>query len=888
MEVNHKKGNVDDGVEFYDSIFNNNHTPMLVIDGATGKIRDGNAAASNFYGYSRETLRNMNIGEINTLDKEKLFLQMNMAQNHHQKYFEFKHKLATGEIRAVEVYSGPVTINGEELLISIIHDIQYKKDMEKKLLIQETYFKSLYENSPEAVAVLDNHFNVVDVNRRFEEMFQYELKEIEGHNITEVLCTDDMLSESAYFKECIGKGNFIRKEIRRRRKDGSLLEISFLGYPIINGGGQIGVYGVYADITHIKETQRKQDKKLQIYTGILRSTMDSFPSMLAVYKPDFSIAFLNKAGQKFFEVENQQMEDLFWSNLLKNKLPEVPYYGLKVLETKSEVSLEKWIPNLGKCFEWYCSPICDEEGSVIFVVEHVRDVTENKLREEALREAKEKAETASRFKTQFVANVTHEIRTPMNGIVGIIDLMSDTILTLEQKEYFSMLRYSVECLSVIINDVLDIAKIEAGKQVLVSGEFNLRKLLLDAKRYFRIQAERKGIQLVFEVDNNLPNNIYGDSAKLNQVLFNLIANAIKFTDEGGVYVSVASEEMKANKAAVRFMVKDTGIGIPENQTKYLFEGFYQLYSPSAKKYIGTGLGLSISKELVELMGGTIQVDSLLGEGSTFTFNLPFDLKKESVYEQEACSMMRDHTKDVFDNLRILIAEDESINQYILKSFLEKKRCKVTIVSEGVEAMRILRENSFDLIMLDVYMPGKNGLELAKEIRELEKNSGKYTPIIIITAALNKEADERQLPESVDGWLAKPFGRNQLYEAIESIMADTVEAQEFNLQEIIESLDGSYELLEEVAKEFISEKYQQEFIGKVELLIYEKDYEKLKQQIHKFKGSISHFHIASFDELFVRFKECIQHQEYDNLMELLGGLKHEYNRFKRFLQEKLKS
>ncbi len=874
--------------DFYDSIFNNNHTPMLVIDAATGEIRDGNAAACDFYGYSRETLRSMDIGQINILDREKLFLQMNMAQTQNKKYFEFKHRLASGEIRAVEVYSGPVMIDGEELLISIIHDIQYKKDMEKKLLIQETYFTSLYEHSPEAVAVLDSKFNVIDVNHKFEEIFQYTRNEIVGCDITQIICTEDMISESQYFKEFIKSGNFVREEIQRKRKDGQIRDISFLGYPIVYEDEKIGVYGVYADITDIKEEQREHNKKLQMYIDILKSTMDCFPSLLAVYKTDFSVAFLNKAGQKFFDVENQNIEELLWIDLLRKKLPEEPYYGLEVLETKNEINLEKWVPSLGKYFDWYCTPIFDEEGEVIFIVERLRDVTENKLKEEALREAKEKAETASRFKTQFVANVTHEIRTPMNGIVGIIDLMSDTLLTLEQKEYFSMLRYSAERLSVIINDVLDIAKIEAGKQTLTKEEFSLRKLMQDTKRYFKIQAERKGIQMTFDMDAKLPNQLYGDAAKVNQVLFNLIANAIKFTEEGGISVGVICEEIKANKATVRFEVKDTGIGIPEDQIKYLFEGFYQLYSPTARKYIGTGLGLAISKDLVELMGGTVHVSSIFGVGSTFSFRLLFDLKKELEHEGRTAAEARIDTRDVFDNLRILVAEDESINQYILKSFLEKKRCKVTIVSEGLAAMEILRKQDFDLILLDIYMPGKNGLELVKEIREQEKSSGKHTPIIIVTAALSKEEHESHISDGVDGWLAKPFGRAQLYTTIEDVLKGPLEARDFDFKEIMESLDGSYELLTEIAQEFTSEKYKQEFIGKVELLIYEKDYEKLKQHIHKFKGSISHFHIASFDELFVRFKQCIQKQEYDQLVELLADLKQEYNRFKRFLQSKLKN
>jgi PAS domain S-box-containing protein len=234
------------------SIFYNSHTPMLVIDSESGIIRDGNLAASNYYGYTLEELKKLNISDINILSKQEILELMSNADKAGTMHFDFKHRLSDGRIREVEVYSEPIVVNEEVLLLSIIHDTQDKKEMEQKILVQESYFKSLYENSPEAIAILDCEFNVVNINKSFERIFQYSIDDIKYRNITEILCNENMYNESAYFKDSINRGEFVREELQRKRKDGKLIDISFLGYPIISGGEQIGVYGVYTDNTRNK------------------------------------------------------------------------------------------------------------------------------------------------------------------------------------------------------------------------------------------------------------------------------------------------------------------------------------------------------------------------------------------------------------------------------------------------------------------------------------------------------------------------------------------------------------------------------------------------------------------------------------------------------------
>jgi diguanylate cyclase (GGDEF)-like protein/PAS domain S-box-containing protein len=241
----------------YGSIFNNSHTPMLIIDSEDGEIKDGNLAACNYYGYDIKELLQLNISDINTLNQQELFKEMGEAKKENRKYFRFKHRLSCGEIREVEVYSGPLSSNYNSLLFSIIHDVQDKKEMEDKIKMQESYFRGLYENSPEAIVVLDNEFRIISINKSFEKIFQYSADEIKQQNITKVLCEEKLYDESSYFKDSITRGEFVREETLRRRKDGKLIDVSFLGYPIMSNGEQIGVYGVYSDLSNVKEKENR-------------------------------------------------------------------------------------------------------------------------------------------------------------------------------------------------------------------------------------------------------------------------------------------------------------------------------------------------------------------------------------------------------------------------------------------------------------------------------------------------------------------------------------------------------------------------------------------------------------------------------------------------------
>jgi len=362
----------------YDNIFNNGHTPMLIINSETGEIRDGNRAACAYYGYTLDKLLTLKITDINTLNSQEVFEEMKRAEKEDRKFFRFKHKLGNEEIKEVEVYSGPMTEAGEPLLFSIIHDVEDKLEMERQIKLQQSYFESLYENSPEAIAMLDNDFRVLSVNRSFEKIFQYTLDEIRHRDITEVLCEEKFYDESTYLRESIDRGEFVRKETLRKRKDGKLVEISFLGYPIISNGKQVGVYGVYSDLTRVKAEKREQENRIQMYLNILRNTINSIPDIIGVFRPDFTVAFINEAGCRYFDVAAEKAEGMDWNEIVRRRFHDNDHYAAKSIETKEPYSVESWFPETDQCFDWYCDPVFHSEGHLLLIVERITDITEKK------------------------------------------------------------------------------------------------------------------------------------------------------------------------------------------------------------------------------------------------------------------------------------------------------------------------------------------------------------------------------------------------------------------------------------------------------------------------------------------------------------------------------
>ncbi|WP_339288876.1 PAS domain S-box protein [Paenibacillus sp. FSL E2-0201] len=515
------------------------------------------------------------------------------------------------------------------------HAVEERKQFEFKLQENEQRYKSLFEYNPSAVYSMNLQGDYLTANANLEKLTGYSLEELIGMYFGPVVHEKDM-EKTLYHFNLAAKGYPQSYDLTLIHKEGHFIEINTTNIPIIVDDQVVGVYGISRDITERIRYTEQIEKLSNEYTLILNAVSEGIFGLDMEEK----VTFINPAGLHMLGYEHDEiMGHTYLDHIQQTALDGIHYRPeesplIKAIRSgRSYQSKDAvlWRKD-GTSFlaEYQVTPLFDK-GESKGVVVVFRDITDEK---EIIR-AKESAEKADQAKSEFLAIMSHEIRTPMNGIVGMIDLLAETELDEEQREYTNIIKESSSSLLYILNEILDYSKIEAGKMMIVHEPVHLREVLDSVTDLFMAKALEKNLELSYSMAPGVPTFIMGDAGRLRQVLVNLVSNAIKFTDRGNVCIYVERNlSVVSKKSTLKFNVRDTGIGIPLEKQHQLFQSFYQLHSSFNRKYAGTGLGLAICKKLVELMGGAIAVESSEGEGSNFYFTLQINPESGDESDEE--------------------------------------------------------------------------------------------------------------------------------------------------------------------------------------------------------------------------------------------------------------
>ncbi|WP_299823881.1 PAS domain S-box protein [uncultured Pontibacter sp.] len=549
-----------------------------------------------------------------------------------------------------------------------------------------------------------------------------------------------------------------------------------------------------------------------------------------------------------------------------------------------------------------CRMSYDAEGNPIAMEGVARDVSELKRTQVELLSAKEEAENLLKVKTQFLANMSHELRTPMNGIIGMIDLLSQINIDPEQGEYIDTLRKSSDALLAILNDILDLSKIQAGKLVVSESSVDLHETISKIHSLFANRAQQKDLTFTYYISEKTPRYVKTDETRLLQILSNLTSNAIKFTNSGDVSITVESEWLDADKYKLQVRVKDSGIGITPDNQALLFTDFTQLDNSSTKTFGGTGLGLAISKELTHLLGGDIGVESIPGDGSVFWFYIMVRKANENEISEHIKNLkLQDIEYKVLDYApTVLLVDDNQINQKVAQKQLERLGCKIDIASDGFEAIDCATANTYDIIFMDIQMPEMDGVTATRHIKE--KLGSKCPPIVAMTAYSMKDDAEKFMAQGMDDYISKPVKGSDLYTTLikwkqhhdapgTTVGAATAEIAESSATEapiidhdVVEQLMqiGGADFTKQLYTEF--EQEAAELLEEAKKELQSQQYKSILSTLHQLKGTGFTLGINLLAELAKQLEHEIKNDKFDTVDDMFAQLLEQYENYRKSYKE----
>ncbi len=772
-----------------------------------------------------------------------------------------------------------------------------RKQKEHKIFEQSARLKAIFESSSHLIWSVDKEFGFTSFNQNYFKTNKdfYNLDTIEKNQKgrkSKFLTQDESFWKAKYQDVFDGQFLHFESSLVNKYNNQEIWKEIFLN-PIYEENGKIQeVFGIAHDITENKLA----DLALKENEEKFRNIFESFQDIYFRCDKKGTIIMVSPSVKELLGFD----EKFVVGNNIVTFYPEFAQSKSLIHQLVREKSLRNVEASVksksGKTLEFLCNIRVFHQGRKYAYMEGVaRDITKLKEATIELQNAKEIAEKSLKVKENFLANMSHEIRTPMNGVIGTIDLLTNTILDEDQHRHVQTIKKSSETLLTILNDILDLSKIDAGKLELRRQPVRIKNTLEKLYALFTQQAQAKEINLYYHLDSNLPDKILLDETRLLQVLSNLTSNAIKFTDGGGsINISLRTIVKSGRKIIVKVVVSDSGIGISQENIKKLFTSFSQVEDSSTKSFGGTGLGLSISKELCKLMGGDIGVYSALGLGSSFWFTFEGEETQEEVIDDDELLQKDIRISNYFNEHEplILLVDDNMVNRQVAGEILKKSGCKVDLAVNGQDAINKAQKKRYDVIFMDIQMPDMDGVTATKKIKALGIKD--LAPIVAMTAYSMKEDKERFIKSGLDDYISKPIKAKELLNKIRTLLhikkddtpleIATVESNNTVINhDIVEQLKkyGGEEMVISVFTDFENETTEQ--IDSCFVSLEDGNYENILINLHTLKGNAGTLGIDKVSQLTVEIESKLKLQKkiYVGLAEELIELKLRFEEFKKY-------
>ena len=735
-------------------------------------------------------------------------------------------------------------------------------NFQKKLAQKQAYTRSLIEASRDPMVTLNTSGKIMDMNQAMLMVTDKKREQLINSNFY-LNFTDQAKAKKVYQK--VFENGFVTN-YPLTIKDGKLTDVLFNGSVFKDEKGKvIGAVIVARDVSE----QKKLERNLIEYKHLFNENLDF--ACIASSDGFFEVvnkSFENVLGYTELELLNTSFLDFLHPDdlkITKNELRNLKNgnrtlnFINRYLKKDGNYLLLDWKANFNK------------DTNKIYAI--ARDITDQKILEQELIEAKVFAELATtiaeesrnsaqeavKAKQQFLSNMSHEIRTPMNAIIGFTTVVLKTQLTAKQKEYLMAIKMSGDALIVLINDILDLAKVDSGKMTFEKSPFKLSSSIASILHLFETKIQEKNLKLIINYDDKIPEILIGDQTRLHQIILNLVSNAVKFTNQGIITTNINLISQNDKKATIKFEVQDTGIGIKSAKIGTIFENFQQAANTTSRLYGGTGLGLAIVKQLVEAQGGKIDIKSQFNKGSTFSFELDFEKTTIEIVHEPEIQMLGSCKK----NIKILVVEDIELNQLLMKTLLDDFGYECDITANGKLAIEKLKTHSYDIILMDLQMPEMNGFEATEYIRKKMKLS---IPIIALTADVTTVDLEKCKAIGMDDYIAKPIDERLLYSKLLAFSKKPIAVIEHikgqnHLKDTVKYIDMSYltkltksnpVLIEQMINAYL--KQTPILINIMKKSIIKKDWKMLQSAIHKI---IPSFSIVGFSQNIHEIAKRIQ-------------------------------